>query len=100
MFIGQSMSGIEVRILGLVEAWEGLQVKTTSLEKLNHPIFPAQDILDWAGIKVMAYDGNRAGIYTGWSVSMLVYVALFYATFVYSWPVNEQPGGSKESPNN
>jgi hypothetical protein len=102
LFIGQSMSGIEVRILGLVEAWEGLQVKTTGLEKLNNPIFPvpAQDFLDWAGIKVMAYDGNRAGIYTGWSVSMLAYVALFYATFVYRWPVNEQPGGTKEPSNN
>ena len=102
LFIGQSMSGIEVRILGLVEAWNGLPVKTTGLEKLNNPIFPVpvQDLLDWAKVNVVAYDGNRAGIYTGWSVSMLVYVSLFYATFIYRWTDNQPLTGRQQLPNN
>ncbi len=53
-FIAQSMSGSQVRSLDLVEAWEGQQVKNTSLAKLNNSIVPVpvQDFLDWGG-KVM-----------------------------------------------
>lgn len=54
LFIDQSMSGIQVRSLGLVEAWEGQSVKNTGLAKLNNLIFPVlvQDFLDWAGLSL------------------------------------------------
>ena len=39
LFIGQAMSGIEVRILGLVEAWDGLSSRTTGIEYLNNRSF-------------------------------------------------------------
>ena len=98
LFIGQAMSGIEIRILGLVEAWDGLASRTTGIEYLNNPVFPlpAKDLLSWAGIEIVPYDGNRAGIYSGWSVSLLVYIALFYATFFYRLPESKRPQGNEE----
>lgn len=39
LFIGQAMSGIEIRILGLVEVWDGLASRTTGIEYLNNRSF-------------------------------------------------------------
>ena len=88
LFIGQAMSGIEVRILGLVRAWAELQETATGITELNNPILPTpvRDLLAGYGVQVASYEGNRLGIYSGWGLSMLVYLALFYATFVYRWP--------------
>lgn len=88
LFLGQSMADIEVRILGLIEAWTLLGSKTTGITSLGQgsvPL-PIQDVLDWVGIKTAAYDGTRIAIYTGWIVSAVVYAALIYATFVFRWP--------------
>jgi hypothetical protein len=88
LFIGQAMSGIEVRILGLVRAWAELKQTTTGIDQLSNPILPVpiRDLLDGYGVQMASYEGNRLGIYSGWVLSMLVYLALFYATFIYRWP--------------
>ena len=88
IFIGQAMSGIEMRILGLVEAWDGLASTTTGIERLHNPILPTpvRDVLEARGVAVPAYQGNRLGIYIGWFLSMVVYLALVHATFFYRWP--------------
>lgn len=88
VFIGQAMSGIELRILGLVEAWDRLSTTVTGIERLNNPIVPTplKDVLEARGIVVPVYQGNRLGIYIGWALSMFVYLALFHATFLYRWP--------------
>jgi hypothetical protein len=87
LFIGQAMSGIEVRILGLVRAWAELKQTTTGIDQLSNPILPVpiRDLLDGYGVQMASYEGNRLGIYSGWVLSMLVYLALFYATFIYRW---------------
>ncbi|MGI9476443.1 MAG: hypothetical protein ACR2PI_07050 [Hyphomicrobiaceae bacterium] len=89
LFIGQAMAGIEIRILGLVQAWTDLKQTATGITQLNNPILPipVRDMLDGYGVQVASYEGNRLGIYSGWFLSMLVYLALFYATFIYRWPV-------------
>ena len=88
IFVGQAMSGIEVRILGLVEAWEGLERTVSGIERLNNPIvpMPVRDVLEMQGIAVPDFEGNRIGIYIGWALSAFVYLALFHATFLYRWP--------------
>lgn len=88
LFIGQAMSGIEIRILGLVRAWAELNQTATGIAQLNNPILPVpiRDVLSNYGVQVANYEGNRLGIYSGWGLSMLVYLALFYATFFYRWP--------------
>lgn len=88
LFIGQAMSGIELRILGLVRAWGELNATATGIPQLNNPLLPVpvRDLLESYGVVIPAYEGNRLGIYFGWGLSMLVYLALFYATFVYRWP--------------
>jgi hypothetical protein len=90
LFIGQTMSGIEIRILGLVKAWAELKQTTTGIAQLNNPILPVpiRDFFDGYGFHLASYEGNRLGIYSGWLLSMLVYLALFYATFFYRWPGN------------
>lgn len=88
LFIGQSMAGIESRLFGLVRAWETIGTPTTgivALNKLSLPL-PLRDLFDATGIQLADYDGNRWGMYSGWLLSVLVYVALAYATFVYRWP--------------
>ena len=82
------MSGIETRILGLIEAWESVRPKATGIADLKHvgiPL-PIHDLINWLGITIVPFNGTRLGIYTGWLVSVFVYVALFYATFLYCWP--------------
>lgn len=88
IFIGQAMSGIEMRILGLVEAWDGLSNRVTGIGKLNNPIMPTpvRDVLEARGIVVPIYEGNRLGIYIGWALSAIVYLALAFATFLLRWP--------------
>ncbi|MFY0614505.1 MAG: hypothetical protein JXQ99_23445 [Hyphomicrobiaceae bacterium] len=88
LFIGQSMSGIELRILGLVRAWAELQQTATGISQLNNPMLPVpvRDLLNSYGVHVASYGGTRLGIYSGWVLSMLVYLALLYATFFYRWP--------------
>ncbi len=90
VFIGQAMSGIELRILGLVKAWGDLEQTTTGIPQLNNPSLPipVRDVLAANGMQVAVYDGNRLGIYVGWVLSLLVYLALFYATFIYNWRKN------------
>lgn len=92
VFIGQAMSGIEMRILGLVKAWDGLGETATGIAQLNNPSLPIplRDMLAATGLQFAVYDGNRLGIYLGWALSLLVYVALFYATFIYSWRKNDE----------
>ncbi len=87
LFIGQAMSGIEIRILGLVRAWTELGDTSTGIARLNNPVLPVpvKDLLDGYGVKMAGYEGDRLGIYMGWGLSMLVYLALFYATFFYRW---------------
>ena len=93
-FIAQSMSGIQVRSLDLVEAWEGQQVKNTSLAKLNNSIVPVPvlDFLDWGGAGYVLQWQPSQDLH-GLERTMLVYVALFYATFFYRWPGSELPWG-------
>ena len=88
IFIGQAMSGIELRILGLVEAWDGLSQRVTGIERLNNPILPTplRDALEARGLIVPVYEGNRLGIYIGWALSSVVYLALAFATFFLRWP--------------
>lgn len=87
LFIGQAMSGIEMRILGLVQAWTALPSTVTGIVHLNNPTLPVpiMDALHASGHQIALYDGNRLGIYVGWGLSALVYLALFYATFLYRW---------------
>ncbi len=87
LFLGASMSGIETRILGLVRAWETLDQTATGIKQLTNPVLPlpAHDMLDHFGFKLATFDGNRFGIYSGWASAALVYVALFYSTFLYRW---------------
>ncbi|MFM1813670.1 MAG: hypothetical protein RLZ98_365 [Pseudomonadota bacterium] len=64
IFLGASMSGIETRILGLIEAWGTLEKTVTGIKQLNNPVLPlpAHDILAVAGITLPTFDGNRIGI--------------------------------------
>ncbi|MGI9457946.1 MAG: hypothetical protein ACR2NU_15385, partial [Aeoliella sp.] len=61
VFIGQSMSGIELRILGLVRAWTELQQTATGIAQLNNPMLPVpvRDLLDGYGVQVASYEGTR-----------------------------------------
>jgi len=88
MFIGQSMAGVEVRIIGLVEAWDSVPNPATGLEGLNNPVLPlpVKDLAKSLQVNEPVFDGTRVSIYMGWAVAMLVYLALFYATFLYRWP--------------
>lgn len=87
MFLGASMSGIEARILGLIKAWEILGETATGIRHFDNPILPLpiHDLLQLAGVTLPHVDGSRISIYMGWGSAMLVYLALFYATFVYRW---------------
>lgn len=88
VFVGQSMSDLETRVFGLIEAWKSVEAKTTGIENLSQigiPL-PIRDALGWLDITPTFYDGTRIAIYTGWFVSLFVYLALFYATFFYRWP--------------
>ena len=91
LFIGQAMSGIEIRIFGLIRAWQDLKQTTTGIPQLGNPLLPVpvRDVLDYYGIQVMVYEGVRLGSYAGWAVSLLAYIALFYATFIYRWPIEK-----------
>lgn len=87
LFLGAGMSGIETRILGLIQAWETLDQPVTGIEQLSNPVLqlPAHDLLKQFDIELATFDGNRFGIYSGWASAALVYLALFYATFIYRW---------------
>ncbi len=88
LFLGQSMSGVEARLLGIIEAWNSVAVKTTGIEDFKQSTIPLpiRDVLNWLGLKPFSYDGERVVIYTGWITSIFVYFTLFYATFIYKWP--------------
>ena len=87
LFLGASMAGIEARIIGLINAWEILDETATGIRHFNNPILPLP-VLDLAaliGVKLPLHDGSRVAIYMGWASAMLVYLALFHATFIYRW---------------
>jgi hypothetical protein len=60
----------------------------TGIAKLNNPIerTPVRDMLEARGVAVPVYEGNRLGIYIGWALSAVVYLALAFATFSLRWP--------------
>ena len=91
IFIGQAMSGIEIRIFGLIQAWQELKQTTTGIPHLGNPLLPVpvRDLLDHYGIQLVVYEGARAGSYVGWAVATMAYIALFYATFLYRWPTEK-----------
>lgn len=93
LFIGQSMAGIEMRILGLVTAWEALPQTASGIAHLTNPALPAPltDAFASVGLPVDITDGNRFGMYVGWALSMSVYLTLLFATFFYRWPDPRDP---------
>lgn len=89
LFLGQAMSGVEARIEGLVRAWDKLGPTASEIARLNVaglPL-PVRDFLDTIGYSQFVTAESWVAIYSGWLVASCIYVALFYFTFVYKWPV-------------
>ena len=42
--------------------------------------------LQYAGTNLTTWSQQQLGVATGWSVAVLVYLALAYLTFFYRWP--------------
>jgi hypothetical protein len=91
VFIGQAMSGIELRIMGIVKVWDGLGTTVTGITRLDNPVIPSpvHDLLAMQGVAMPPLEGNRLGIYLGWGLSLFVHLALAHATFFYRWPETE-----------
>lgn len=83
VFLGGSAVSIQRIQDGLFAAWAKLPVTVFDVASLNNPVkLEALSRLPWSQ--------QQLGVGTGWSVAVLVYLALGYLTFLYRWPVSDQ----------
>jgi hypothetical protein len=64
---------------GMHEAWSRLPQKMTGMETLGPPIL-VRNAFTKGGILVTIM---------GWTVGLLIYIALAYMTFIYRWPARQ-----------
>jgi hypothetical protein len=66
---------------GMHSAWQNLPNKTTDMVSLGPPII----------VRSLFFDGRRLAFLVGWTLGVIVYVALAYMTFIYRWPKKPMP---------
>lgn len=91
-FLGQSMAGIERRVTGIMESWRGLETHTSGIKDLSELTLPLpmQQFFGEMHFQFAGYQGYELGVIFGWFVSVIVYLALAYLTFLYRWPVPDK----------
>lgn len=82
VFLGGTATVIQRLQAGLYSAWDRLERPIVPLHDLRNPV---------PGFETGAWSQQEIGVAIGWAVAVAVYVALFYLTFVYRWPVNGTP---------
>lgn len=60
---------------GMHTAWQQLPQKVTAMQSLGPPLI----------VRSIFLDGRQIAAWTGWTVGLVVYISLFYMTFVYRW---------------
>ncbi len=76
VFLGGTAKVIETLQDGLYGSWSRLPSPTVPLERLRNPV-PVESV---AGLSQ-----QEVGVLIGWAVAGLVYLSLFYLTFIYRW---------------
>ncbi len=79
VFLGGSALSIQRIQDGLFNGWAKLPNAMIDVDSLRNP-------LQYAGTNLTAWSQQQLGVATGWSVAVLVYLALAYLTFFYRWP--------------
>lgn len=65
---------------GIHMAWKHLASRATGMETLGPPLI----------VRYVFIDGQTVGMWAGWIVGVVVYVALAYMTFFYGWKIPAQ----------
>ncbi|MDX2259052.1 MAG: hypothetical protein NW205_09075 [Hyphomicrobiaceae bacterium] len=79
VFLGGTALVVQTMQEGFLTAWERLPKRTIDVVDLRNPL-PLTDV------RVFGLAQQELGVAIGWLVAGAVYVALFYLTFIYSWP--------------
>lgn len=79
VFLGGTAVSIQRIQDGLFNAWAKLPNAVIDVDSLRNP-------LQYAGATLTTWSQQQLGVATGWSVAVLVYLALAYLTFFYRWP--------------
>ncbi len=61
---------------GIHHAWAGLRVKASAMETLGPPLI----------VRTFFIDGRVFTAWLFWFIGAMVYVLLWYLTFIYRWP--------------
>ncbi len=81
VFLGGSAISIQRIQDGLFAGWARIANPMIDVELLRNPIRHAI-------IPATTWSQQHLGVGIGWTVAVLVYIALAYLTFGYRWPVN------------
>lgn len=66
---------------GMHTAWQAVPQKTSGMETLGPPLI----------VRSLFLDGREMASLASWALGGIVYLALFYATFLYRWPHTRTP---------
>jgi hypothetical protein len=81
VFLGGSAVSIQRIQDGLFAGWAKLPNAIIDVEALRNPV-------QMAGMPAFAASQQQLGVGIGWTVAVLVYLALAYLTFFYRWPAD------------
>jgi hypothetical protein len=84
MFLGFAALGIERMLSGLFFAMAALPAEA------RHALAPNHSGLFSAGAEVLLTNAYAFGVWLGWVMAALVYMAMVYLTFVHHWSPREE----------